>query len=132
MLRISLAAVLTAIPALGQTPTWLRIPTPTTPLCCNQTMTFDPIGDAVLLYQNTRSASQTWTWDGIAWQQVATTGPVDSSAVVVGDPARQTAWLLARRWSSNRPFETWRWTGTTWQQVQPTNNPPSFQGFAAT
>jgi hypothetical protein len=68
----------------------------------------------------------TWTWDGIAWTQVATSGPMarsdagmahhDGSGLTILFGGRNQGVLLG---------DTWAWDGNAWTQLFPAASPPA-------
>lgn len=64
-------------------------------------------------------AGHTWTWDGLRWTQVATSGPQRRNAYgLVYDSARQRVILYGGNMGLFGELnDTWEWDGAAWTQV---------------
>ncbi len=98
-----------------ETPAWLdRTPPPGQRAF--HVMTFDSTRGKTLLFGG--GGADTVSYDGVAWTQVATTGPSGGSGLAMAfDALRGRAVLLAGG-------ATWEWDGTTWTQ-RATSGPTS-------
>src|SRR4029079_18210067 len=63
--------------------------------------------------------SDTWTWNGTAWTQVATSGPTPRGAHAMGFDARTSVVLLygGLTDTNGASRETWAWNGTSWTRL---------------
>jgi hypothetical protein len=60
----------------------------------------------------------TWTWDGLRWQQMATVGPEGSGAMIAYDAAREYVLRFGGVGGDQRRLgETWSWNGVEWRQL---------------
>ncbi|GMU80430.1 MAG: hypothetical protein AMXMBFR47_03010 [Planctomycetota bacterium] len=103
----------------GPTQTWTEVFPSTFPTArYNAAMAFDAArGVAVMFggYSGVREGD-TWTWDGVNWAQVATTGctPRNGHAMAFDD-ARDVV-VLFGGFNGARLGDTWEWNGTAWSQ----------------
>ncbi len=86
-------------------------------------MAYDRVRDEIVLFGgNTWGTGplfgDTWIYDGVDWQQVATTGPeARDKAAMVYDAARDRTVLHGGRYSGpSQSGRTWEWDGTSWSQ----------------
>jgi hypothetical protein len=115
---------------------WLRRhPTTSPPPRLGHAATYDSVRRRVLLYGGLGSSSSysplsdTWTWDGTNWTQVALTSSAGAWAfhALAFDPTRGRAVLLGHCVGcpvSAAP-ETWEWDGATWTRQSPSVLPAS-------
>jgi hypothetical protein len=96
---------------------------------------YDPIHHLVLLYGGDSAGqfdTDTWTWNGQIWTQVATGQPITPTttsvmppALVGGpvagfDPVSQTVLIFGEY--AGVP-QTWSWDGSSWRQLSPSRSP---------
>lgn len=83
-------------------------------------MAFDPVTRRMLLHGGVSYVAtvpvpldDTWTWDGVTWQQQfpVTPPPYRLAAAMVGDHHRQRVLLLGGIYADPR---TWQWDGAQW------------------
>jgi hypothetical protein len=95
-------------------------------------MAFDSSRGRTVLFPGGRDfASTTWEWDGVAWLQVATTGPVPRQGhAMVYDSHRGRTVLFGGythdTWPNPAGGDTWEWDGTTWTQLAITGPAPRY------
>lgn len=69
--------------------------------------------------------NDTWEWNGVAWAQLATTGPVARrDASLFHDADRGVVVLFGGRSDAGSLNDTWLWDGQAWSQPTPTVSPP--------
>lgn len=98
---------------------WLRLspaggPTAT----AHHAQAYDAARQQTLVFGS--ASSDTWLWDGAAWQQVV--GPAPSprqTAAIAYDSARQRVVLVGGLGTMNLQ-DHWEWDGASWTQVSPT------------
>ncbi len=62
--------------------------------------------------------ADTWAWDGIAWTQVARSGPPGrADHAMACDSARNRIVMFGKSSSSPYASDTWEWDGTSWALV---------------
>lgn len=102
----------------------------------NPAMVYDEKNEVVVLFGGTSDITiestyfgDTWTWDGVQWQQVASTGPSPRSKhTMIYDPDRQKVLLFGGYApGSQRLNDLWEWDGSTWTQIVGANG-PSMEG----
>jgi len=79
-------------------------------------------------YDGTNSLSDTWTWDGASWTQLAPGGPVPpvrNAAAMAYDPVRQVVWLFGGVTSAGRLNDIWSWDGSQWSNATPPEGDPA-------
>ena len=69
-------------------------------------------------------ATDTWEWDGLAWRQVATVGPLGRVSAMVYDAARRHVLMFggvgapAGEQRDQPDYgDTWAWDGTSWRKL---------------
>ena len=77
------------------------------------------------------SLNDTWTWDGINWQQQfpSTMPHARHRANMVYDRARQTTVLFGGGVGGGLLNDTWIWDGMTWIEQHPLHSPPARADF---
>jgi hypothetical protein len=91
-------------------------------------MTFDASRQRVLLFGGEgpvggelSELSDTWSWDGIDWTQLADTGPSPrGGAGIAFDAARHRVVLVGGYPMTGVNVDTWEWDGIEWTQVADT------------
>ena len=83
-------------------------------------------GNSVVGGPGAAASAETWTWNGVAWSEVTTSGaPPVGAATLVHDPATSTMLLVTSR------NKTWRYTGQTWTELTTTGSPSGNLGNIA-
>ena len=76
-------------------------------------------------------SSQTWAWDGNAWQLKApvTSPPARGCGSAAYDPATRDVVLFGGVCTCSGPYgDTWAWNGADWAEQAPPSSPPSSYG----
>jgi hypothetical protein len=94
----------------------------------NPALVFDPLRQRVVLFGGSDGVSNplsdTWTWDGQVWQQMATSGPAPRErAGFAFDPQSGACLLHGGYVRGSEVSGTWLWNGAGWTQVAVTNSP---------
>jgi hypothetical protein len=95
-------------------------------------MAFDPVTQRVLLNGGGGGSGinvETWTWNGLAWQQHAPASPPVMRSGVVGMAADLARGRVVLFGGSNYDFQTWEWDGAQWHASIP-NTPGAWNGVA--
>lgn len=102
-------------------------------------MAYDDVGREVLLfggafqcYEQECPLRDTWTWDGVMWNQErpASSPPARALMSAAYDAARQRVVLFGGLGYSGRNLrDTWTWDGQEWNREIPARSPPSRFGF---
>ena len=106
------------------------------PATINAVMIYDDARGRCLLF-NATPVPQTWSYDGVSWQQLAPahTPPGRRYTQLTYDLVRNVAVLYGGSGPNvNNGLaadETWEWNGTDWTQVQPTSTPGGIERYAA-
>ncbi|MFZ2114308.1 MAG: hypothetical protein WAU77_11350 [Solirubrobacteraceae bacterium] len=80
----------------------------------------------------TGELSDTWTWDGSSWHEVAASGPDGGSASMVYDAAsRQLLLVQTTPNSSGNLSDTWLWSGSGWTKIAGARGPADYSDAAA-
>lgn len=89
----------------------------------------DPVSQQPLLYGIAAGgSSQTWRWDGSAWQQLSpTTSPVGRESPSLAVDAQRGQLMLFGGFAPNQGLlnDTWFWNGSNWAQASPATSPPA-------
>jgi hypothetical protein len=115
--------------------TWTQRVAPSPPVAREQSaLVFDPVTRRMLLHGGVAFGPQsipiplddTWTWDGVAWQQQfpLTPPPYRLAAAMVSDRHRQRVVLLGGIYADPR---TWEWNGSQWQADWSPSPAPRFR-----
>jgi hypothetical protein len=104
---------------------------PADPVARSRTaMAYDPLRRRTVLFggldRSNGALGDTWEWDGLAWTQVATTGPAPAARSrhpMVWDGGRGVCRLFSGNAGSNLR-DTWEWDGAAWRQVATGGPPP--------
>lgn len=85
-------------------------------------MVYDPVRRECVLYGgrdfNSEEFSDTWSWDGQQWRQLATAGPGPrSKAPMAWSTETETVLLIDEvdAQDSSQGMELWEWNGSAWQ-----------------
>jgi hypothetical protein len=90
------------------------------------------IDGALLLLGGTDAngpCTDTWSWDGTAWQQRAAAPPARSFATLAADPSGGV--MLYGGFAGTVRADHWLWNGSSWQQVAATAAPGGVFGALA-
>jgi N-acetylneuraminic acid mutarotase len=83
-------------------------------------------------YPTCGDEGDTWTWDGTAWAEVATTGPGARAYSAMATLGAESLLVGGQNSEYGMRFsDTWEFDGTTWTSV-PTEGPPWVGGSALT
>lgn len=94
-------------------------------------MIFDPLGKTVLLYAFNRTSTQganllseTWSWNGADWSQLALSTTPTQTGEMVSDEANTylIASPTATRVGGRYLTQMWKWDGGAWKPIAPGNN----------
>lgn len=112
---------------------WTRIVTPTNPgaRTCS-VMWFDAAAGKVVMFGGIRMGyggsdlADTWTYDGVDWQPVATAiAPTSRYGMAAAyDPTRSRAVMYGGFGGGQSLGDTWEFDGANWTQAAPANTPP--------
>ena len=86
---------------------------------------YDSKRGLVILFGGVDSAGfsgETWSWDGIAWKKLASSGPeARGMGYLTYDRKRDRVVLFGGRkgWPDGDLNDTWEWNGTAWERVGP-------------
>jgi cysteine-rich repeat protein len=108
-----------------EAPIWTA--TDATPDAAFSAMAYDAARGTTVLFG---SPSNTWEWDGVAWQlrHPRTVPPVSAvAATMVYDAARQRVLMFSD--FSGAPRDSWEWDGGDWTVIPGTTSPPPRQGY---
>src|SRR5262245_47241986 len=88
-------------------------------------MTYDLARGRVLmaggLTATSTASTDTWWWDGSAWQLLAATAPPLTDPEMSSHPSTQRVVMVGVR---SGACETWTFDGTNWTQAAPAHSPP--------
>lgn len=82
-------------------------------------MVYDEARGVVLLFGGSGSAmfGDTWTWNGVRWSRVATTGPSPRNVPVLAyDATRRRVVLYGGQAGPTLLSDTWEWDGVSWTE----------------
>ena len=121
---------------LWQNNTWTRLAATGPSGRYGTAMTYDPAISNLVLFGGTSSSygggpglSDTWLWNGTAWNQSAATGPSERFGAAmhydpaVGEPVLFGGSGAAQGPNSTTPTGTWTFTGSTWTRQTPSITP---------
>lgn len=97
--------------------TWAEVPSGTATGFSGGLMAFDRKANELILL----SAGTTRAWNGTAWQERATGGPAEATAIGWDNA---NARLVAQGYSSTSGPMTWVWSGTSWDALATTGGTP--------
>jgi hypothetical protein len=83
-------------------------------------MVYDDARHVVLMFggNGTATLGDLWSWDGVRWTRLATSGPPPrDDAVLVYDATRQRTVLFGGRSGQTLLNDTWEWDGTSWTRA---------------
>lgn len=103
---------------------------PTTSACSRTTMpplfpdaVMAPFGDQIVLVGG--SPSQTWTWNGTAWNQLDVPGPTPRGYASLAALGNQLVLFGGEVGDGQLLSDTWTWNGSAWMQLAPAGPVPS-------
>jgi hypothetical protein len=120
----------------------LQTPADNPPARSDQAMTYDPVGQQVIVFGGCcleagpfyDPMGDWWTWDGPDWtQQGVSTNPAAREwPSMVYDAARRNVVLFGGGFCCGSRDETWSWDGATWTEQAPSTIPDARLGAAMT
>jgi RHS repeat-associated protein len=115
----------------GVSQTWMQraqAPAPAPTARCAFGQTYDTATGQTLLFGGYSGAvldSDTWSWSGSAWSQVATTGPSARDYVLMDYDSDAGEPVLYGGYNAGATYnDTWRWDGTRWDSYPGLAAPP--------
>jgi hypothetical protein len=94
---------------------------------------YDPVRDSLLLFGGSSGSdtssrlNDTWTWDGVQYQQRATTGTAPSARwghQMTYDAVRNSILLFGGSTATGPSADTWAWDGENWLKLEPDSDIP--------
>ncbi len=87
---------------------------------------YDATRKVTVFFGHVGTTPTTWTFDGAAWKQVATSGSSSEYFTIAPDPAHGDVVLFGEL------GDTWTWDGTKWTPQNPAHAPSARRGAAMT